>query len=358
LEPTAIAPVGVLRQGASSVEQKARSNAMRRAISVRSVVFFCAALAMALPVGRAGAEPYPVRPVRIVVPTSPGGGIDFLARLIGQRLADRLGQPFVVENRAGAGGSIATEHVAKAAPDGYTLELAFVGQLAMLPHVQKVAYNALNDFAGVSLLASSYHVLVVNPSVPARTAKELIALAKRRPGELNYASCDAWTPSHLVPELFKAATATDIVRIQYKGCGPATLGMLSGEAQVMFGSPTPVMPYVRANRLAALAVTSPARLPEAPEVPTLVEAGVSSIGDAQSWYALVAPAATPRDVIEGLHAEIVNIAAMPDYQASLAAQGLEPKSSTPDEFAAFLRRDYDKWGKVISPLEDSGALAR
>ena len=331
---------------------------MPRAISKPSLVPSGLALALVVLVGAARAEPYPVRPVRIVVPTSPGGGVDFLARLIGQRLADRLGQPFVVENRAGAGGSIATEHVAKAAPDGYTLELAFVGQLAMLPHVQKVEYNALNDFVGVSLLASSYHVLVVNPSVPARTATELIALAKRRPGELNYASCDAWSPSHLVPEIFKAATGTDILRIQYKGCGPATLGMLSGEAQIMFGSPTPVMPYVRANRLVALAVTSPARLPEAPEVPTLVEAGVSNIGDAQTWYALIAPAATPRDVIVGLHTEIVKIAAMPEYQAALEAQGLEPKSSTPEEFAAFLRLDYDKWGKVISPLKDSGALAR
>jgi tripartite-type tricarboxylate transporter receptor subunit TctC len=331
---------------------------MPRAISLGAALFSCVALGLALVVGRADAEPYPVRPVRIVVPTSPGGGIDFLARLIGQRLADRLGQPFVIENRAGAGGSIATELVAKSAPDGYTLELAFVGQLAMLPHVQKVAYNPLSDFVGVSLLASSYHVLVVNPSVPARTAKELIALAKRRPGELNYASCDAWTPSHLVPELFKAATATDIVRIQYKGCGPATLGMLSGEAQVMFGSPTPVMPYVQANRLVALAVTSPARLPEAPEVPTLVEAGVPSIGDAQSWYALVAPTATLRDVVERLHAEVIKIAAMADYQAALEAQGLEPKSSTPDAFSAFLRTDYEKWGKVISPLKDSGALDR
>jgi len=331
---------------------------MPQAISLGAVLISCVALVLALLVGTAGAEPYPVRPVRIVVPTSPGGGIDFLARLIGQRLADRLGQPFVIENRAGAGGSIATELVAKSAPDGYTLELAFVGQLAMLPHVQKVAYDPLSDFVGVSLLASSYHVLVVNPSVPARTARELIALAKRRPGELNYASCDAWTPSHLVPELFKAATAIDIVRIQYKGCGPATLGMLSGEAQVMFGSPTPVMPYVQASRLVALAVTSPARLPEAPEVPTLVEAGVPSIGDAQSWYALIAPTATPRDVVERLHAEVIKIAAMPDYQAALEAQGLEPKSSTPDAFSAFLRTDYEKWGKVISPLKDSGALDR
>lgn len=331
---------------------------MPSAIGRRAVAFSCAALALALLFGKAGAEPYPVRPVRIVVPTSPGGGIDFLARLIGQRLADQLGQPFVVENRAGAGGSIATEHVAKSAPDGYTLELAFVGQLAMLPHVQRVAYDPLNDFVGVSLLASSYHVLVVNPYLPARTAKELIALAKKRPGELNYASCDAWTPSHLVPELFKAATGTDIVRIQYKGCGPATLGMLSGEAQVMFGSPTPVMPYVQANRLIALAVTSPQRLPEAQQVPTLVEAGVPGVGDAPAWYALVAPAATPRDVIERLHAEVVKIAAMPDYQKALEAQALQFRSSTPDEFTAFLKSDYEKWGRVIGPLKDSGALAR
>lgn len=305
--------------------------------------------------GGAFADPYPTRPVRIVVPTSPGGGLDFVARLIGQRLGDRLGQPFVIENRPGAGGSIGAEHAAKAAPDGYTLLLAFVGQLAMLPHVQRVGYDPLKDFVGVTLLATSYHVLVVNPSVPARSVKELIALAKNRPGELNYASCDLWTPSHLVPELFKSVTGTDIVAIQYKGCGPATIGMLSGEAQVMFGSPTPVMPLVRTNRLVALAVTSPARLPDAPDVPTLVEAGVPGIEEAQSWYGLVAPAAAPREVIDRLQGESVKITALPAYRAALEGQGMEPESSTPEQFAAFLKSEYNKWGKVIGPLKAMGA---
>ena len=324
---------------------------------IRCGTAFLVALECALVVCGASAQPYPSRPVRIVVPTSPGGGNDFIARAVGQRLGERLGQQFIVDNRPGGGGSIGTGQAASATPDGYTLLLGFVGQLAMYPHVEKVTYDPLKDFTGVSLLASSYHVLAVHPSLPARSVKQLIALARSRPGELNYASGNIWTPTHLVPELFKSATGTNIVAIQYKGSGPAAIGVLSGEAQVIFGSVTAVMPHVRSKRLVALAVTSPARSPIAPEVPTLVELNVRGV-EAPTWYAIVAPAATPRDLIDRLHGEVVKVAALPDYRAALEKQAMEPQTATPEQFATFLRAEHDKWGKVISALKRQDTFSR
>jgi tripartite-type tricarboxylate transporter receptor subunit TctC len=313
--------------------------------SIGAATLCCMAVA-----GAVEAQTYPVKPVRIIVPTSPGGGNDFVARHVGQRLGDRLGQQFLVENRPGAGGTIGTALAAKSAPDGYTLLLGFVGQLAMSPHVEKAGYDPLKDFIGVSLLASSYHVLAIHPSLPVRSVKELIAFAKKRPGELNYASGNIWTPTHLVPELFKSATGTDILAIQYKGSGPAAVGVLTGEAQLIFASVTAVMPYVRGNRLIALAVTSPKRSPIAPEVPTLVELGVRGV-EAPSWYSIVAPTATPSDIVGKLNAEIVKLVSLPDYRAPLERQALEPTSDTPEQFAVFLRAEYDKWGKVIEALK-------
>lgn len=300
--------------------------------------------------GGAMAQQYPARPVRIIVPTSPGGGNDFMARTAGLKLGERLGQQFIVDNRPGAGGSIGTTLASKAAPDGYTLLLGFVGQLAMYPHVEKIDYDPFRDFVGVSLLASSYHVLAVHPSLPVRSVKQLIALAKSRPGELNYASGNPWTPTHLVPELFKSVTGTDIVAIQYKGSGTAAVGVLSGEAQVIFASVTAVLPHVRSKRLLALAVTSPQRSPIVPEVPTLAELGVRGV-EAPSWYSIAAPAATPKDIVGRLHGELVKITALPDYRGLLQKQALEPTTTTPEEFATFLRAEYDKWGKIIKSLK-------
>jgi len=300
--------------------------------------------------GRVEAQSYPVKPVRIIVPTSPGGGNDFVARHVGQRLSDRLGQQFIVDNRPGAGGTIGTALAAKAAPDGYTLLLGFVGQLAMSPHVEKVPYDTLKDFVGVSLLASSYHVLGVHPSLPVRSVKQLIALAKSRPGELNYAVGNIWTPTHLVPELFNSAAGVKIGAIFYKGSGPAAIGVLTGEAQVIFASVTALMPHVRSGRVVALAVTSPARSPIAPEVPTLEELGVRGVR-APSWYSLVAPAATPKEAVARLHGEIVGFASRPDYREPLERQALEPTTTTAEQFAAFLQAEYDKWGKVIKALK-------
>ena len=301
-------------------------------------------------VGSTLAQTYPVKAVRIVVPTSPGGGNDFVARHVGQRLGDRLGQQFIVDNRPGAGGAIGTALAAKAAPDGYTLLLGFVGQLAMTPHAEKVTYDPLKDFVGVSVIASSYHVLGVHPSLPVRSMKELIALAKARPGALDYAVGNMWTPTHLVPELFNSATGVKISHIFYKGSGPAAVGVLTGEAQVIFASVTALMPYVRGNRLVALAVTSPKRSPIAPEIPTLLELGVRGV-EAPSWYSIVAPAATPGEIVGRLHAEIAKFVSLPDYRAPLEKQALEPTSTTPEQFAVFLRAEYDKWGRVIAALK-------
>jgi tripartite-type tricarboxylate transporter receptor subunit TctC len=312
-----------------------------------------AVLGLAVAAGAAGAaaaQTYPAKPVRIVVPTSPGGGNDFVARAAGQRLGDRLGQQFIVDNRPGAGGSIGTTLVAKAPPDGYTLLLGFVGQLAMYPHVEKAEYDPRRDFVGVSLLASSYHVLAVHPSLPVRSVKELVALAKRRPGELNYAVGNIWTPTHLVPELFNSATGIRIASVFYKGSGPAAIGVLTGDAQVVFGSVTALMPHVRSRRLVALAVTSPARSPIAPEVPTLVELGVKGV-EAPSWYAIVAPAATPRAIVDKLHGELAAISREPDFEALFRKQALEPTSKTPEEFAVFLQAEYDKWGRIVKSIK-------
>src|SRR5688572_29436375 len=298
----------------------------------------------------AAAQAYPSKPVRIVVPTSPGGGNDYVARHVAQKLGERLGQQFIVENRAGAGGAIGTSFVAKAPPDGYTLLLGFVGQLAMLPHVEKAGYDPLKDFVGVSVLASSYHFLAVHPSLPVRSTKQLIALAKKRPGQLNYASGNIWTPTHLVPELFKQATGTDIVAIQYKGSGPAAIGVLSGEAQVIVAGTTAILSFLQNKRLIGLAVTSPKRTPNAPDIPTLVEQGIRGV-EAPSWYSIAAPAATPREVVAKLHGEIVKLAATPEYRTPLERAALEPTTTTPEQFAAFLQAEYDKWGKVIKALK-------
>jgi tripartite-type tricarboxylate transporter receptor subunit TctC len=307
-------------------------------------------IVLCLAAGDALAQAYPAKQIRLVVTGAPGGGSDFAARLAGEKLRERLGRPVVVDNRAGAGGAVAATFVAKAPPDGYTLLLGTVGPLAVTPHVEKVGYDPLKDFAGVSLLASSYHVLAVHPSLPVRSVKQLVALAKGRPGELNYASGGVLTPVHLAPELFKSLTATDIVPIHYKGTSPAAVAVLSGEAQMLFSSVTSVMPHVRANRLVALAVTSPARSPLAPEVPTFTELGLRGV-EAPSWYGIAAPAATPREAIDRLHGELAAIGTQPDFRAQLERQAMEPRISTPEQFAAFLQSEYDKWGRVVKGLK-------
>ena len=289
---------------------------------------------------------YPNRPIRFIVPFAPGGGTDFMARIVSQKLGERLGQQFVVENRAGAGGALGSNLVAKSAPDGYVLLLGQVSPLAINPHLEKVPYDPVRDFSAASLLASSYHVLVVHPSLPVQSVKGLIALAKTRPGEINYASSGSGTNLFLVAELFKATTNTSIVHIPYKGTAPAVTAILSGESQMMFGGITGVMQYVAANRLTALAVTSPKRSPLLPNVPTLIEAGLHGV-DVASWYALLAPAATPREILDRLSAEVAQLAANPDYRQQLERQAFEPLTTRPDQFAGFMKAELEKWARVI-----------
>ena len=316
----------------------------------RTALMSCAVFGLATPAGAAenfAAERFPSRPIRLLVPFAPGGGNDFLARLVGQKLGEQFGQQFVVDNRAGAGGIIATDLVAKAAPDGYTLLLGFIGPLAISPHFEKVPYDPARDFAAARMLASTYHVLVTHPSLQLRTVKDLIALAKAKPGALSFASAGHGSPPHLVGELLKATMDVNITHIPYKGAGPATIALLSGEAHMLFAAMTAVNQHVRANRLIALAVTSPTRSAVIPEVPTLAESGVHNV-EVGAWYALLAPAATPRAIIARLHTEMTKVAAMPDYLQQLEKQAFVPLAGGPESFPAFIKAELAKWGKVIN----------
>ena len=313
---------------------------------LRLKVMLLATASALMPVPATAQQGYPSKPIRLVVPFAPGGGNDFLARVVGQKLGERLGQQFIIDNRAGAGGILATELVAKSAPDGYTLLLGFIGPFAIIPHVEKIAYNPVRDFTAASLLASSYHVMVVHPSLPVRTVKELIALAKARPGEINYASSGSGGNLHLVGELFKTTAGVNLTHIAYKGTGPAAIAVVSGESQLLFSSITAAMPHIGPRRMVPLAVTSPNRSALLPEVPTLAESGFGKV-DVGSWYALVAPAATPRETIARLNAEIVKLTATPDYRQQLTRQAFEPLTSNPEQFPSFVQAELEKWGRII-----------
>jgi tripartite-type tricarboxylate transporter receptor subunit TctC len=241
----------------------------------------------------AHAQDFPTKPLRLIVPFAPGGGNDALARIVSAKLGAALGQQVIVENRAGANGAVGTEFVTKAAPDGYTLLLGFVGPLAVLPHMGKMGYEPLSQLAPVGMIANAYQVLAVHPSVPAKNVAELVALAKAQPGKLAYASGGAGTPLHLVPELFKLAAGVDLLNVPYKGSSPAALSVLAGDTQMIFGAMFSTLPQVKAGKLRALAVTSPKRLATAPDLPTLAEAGYPGV-EASSWYGILAPAGTTK----------------------------------------------------------------
>ena len=312
---------------------------MRIALLAIALLFLTGAVSSA-------AADFPARPVRLLVPFPPGGGNDLLARAFAVRLADLLDQQVVVDNRAGGGGIIATELAAKSQPDGYTMVLGFIGPMAISPHLSKVPYDPARDFASLDVLASSYHILVVNPAVGARSVKEFIALAKSRPGQLNYASSGNGTNLHLASELFKMVVGVNLVHIPYKGAGPAASAVLAGEAHLLFGSITSSMPFVRANRLVAIAVTSPERSALAPDVPTLVESGVKGV-DVPSWYTLLVPAATSQAALGRLRAEMRRIEADPDFRRQIGVQAISARPLKSGEWPAFIRAELDKWGKVV-----------
>jgi tripartite-type tricarboxylate transporter receptor subunit TctC len=307
---------------------------------------FIAALLLLGAAGLSHAQDYPARPVRFIVATVPGGGTDAIARILGSKLTELLGQQFVVDNRGGAGGIIGTDLVARAPPDGYTLLMGFIASLAMNPALRRTPYDTLKDFAPVSLVADAQYVLTIHPSIPPRTVKDLVAYAKANPGRINYASAGSGTPVHLAAELFKSVAGVNLVHVPYKGGGPAAAAVLRGEAQLIFGSVTATMPQIKAGRLIALAVTGPGRLPSAPEYPTIAELGYPGF-EVTSWYGVLAPARTPAGVITRLNAAVVKAVRAPEVRQQMARQGLEPIGGTPAEFAAHLKREVARWARVV-----------
>ncbi|WP_050837340.1 tripartite tricarboxylate transporter substrate binding protein, partial [Bordetella pertussis] len=305
------------------------------------------ALGAALAAPAAVAAPFPDRPVRLVVPYPPGGGADIFARTLSEPLAAQLGQPVIVENRPGANGIIGTDAVARAAPDGYTILLGNSGPNAINQAIYPdLPYDAVDSFEEVSLIGYTTHVLVVHPGVQARSVTELIALARRSPGQLNFASTGQGGTPHLAGELFKLMTGTDMVHVPYKGASPSNADVIAGQVQLTFNTLPPLMTSIRAGKVRALAVTGKQRSQLLPEVPTIDEAGVAGY-DVQTWYGIHAPAGTPAAVVDRLNQALVAVLSNAQVRAALVGQGYEVATSTPGEFSRMVRDDVAKWRKVV-----------
>ncbi len=293
------------------------------------------------------AQPYPNRPLRIVVPFPPGGGTDIGTRIVAQKLQEAWGQAVVVENKPGAAGIVGTEFTAKAAPDGYTFMMGNIGTHAInVSLYKKLAYDPVKDFAPVSMVADLPLLLLVHPSVPANSVKELIALARSQPGKLNFSSSGAGGSMHVAAELFKGMAGVDMVHIPYKGGAPAVADLLSGQVALSFATVLETIQHVKGGKVRALAVTNDKRSVALPELPTIAEAGLPGY-QSISWLALFAPAGTPRDIVNRLSAETVRILKLPDVKERLLAQGAEPIGSTPEQLSAILAADIAKYAKVI-----------
>lgn len=311
------------------------------------LILGAAACTLALMTPIAHAQTYPVKPIRFIVPFPPGGGNDTIARQIGQRLASTLGQQVPVDNRPGAGGAIGAELAAKAPADGYTMFLAGVATHGINPNLRsRLPYDPLKDFNAVSLIASAPLLVVVHPSLPVKSVKELTALARSRPGQINYASNGAGGSSHLAVEMFRMMTDTNLVHIPYKGLSPALQELLSGEVQLMFSSAVAMLPQVKAGRLRAIAMTGAKRSPAIPDIPTVAEAGVPGY-ETGSWYGVVVPAGTPKAAIDTLSREISSFVRAPETVARMNSEAVIPVGSTPDEFTAHIKRELARWAKVV-----------
>ncbi len=303
------------------------------------------ALAAALDV-MAQAEIYPARPVRLVSPFPPGGSVDIVARLVGAKLAESLGQQIIVDNRSGASGIVGTEVVARATPDGYTLLINTLPLVTNAFLLSRVPYDVLNDFAPISLLSSSPSVLAVHPSVPARSVRELLQLAKSRPGALNYGGSGVGTNPHIAGELLNLLGNVNIVAVQFKGGGPSLVATVSGEIGVAISNISEVQPLVESNRLRPLGVTSLKRSVALPDVPTIAEAGVPGY-EFVTWHGMLAPKATPRANVVLLSDAIRQVMRAPEFARAYEQRGFDIIASSPEEFAAYLKKEVDKWGKVI-----------
>ena len=306
--------------------------------------FFAGVLLIAAP--GAGAQPFPAKAVRIVVPFPAGGPSDYAARVVSQRLQEFIGQPVVVDNRPGAAGTLGAELVAKAPPDGYTLLIANVGMLSVAQFVQKLPYDPQRDFAPITNLIGGPSWLLVHPSVPARSVKELIELAKARPGQLTYGSAGTAQVSHLNGELFKVLAGVDLLHVPYKGTGPIIPELLGGQISMSFSTAIENLQFVRAGRVRALAITSLKRSPVVPEVPTVDESGLKGF-EVLNWNGIVAPAGTPREIVARLNRDIVRATQQPDVRERVGAQGNLVIGDSPEEFAAYIRLEADKWSAVV-----------
>jgi tripartite-type tricarboxylate transporter receptor subunit TctC len=295
----------------------------------------------------AHAQPWPAKPIRFIIAQPPGGQNDVQARIIGLKLTEMWGQPVVFDNRPGAGGAIGFEVAAQAPNDGYTLAMGSISTLAVIPSMpRKPRYEPLTDFAPVTLVSTSPYVVTLHPSVPARTLKELVALAKARPGALSYASSGTATGIHLTTELFKMVAGIDMLHVPYKGGAPATTDLMGGQVSVMFNNVITAVPHVKSGKLRALAVTTARRSAALPEIPAVAEAGYAG-AESSSWQGIVTRAGAGTAVVNRMHADLVKVLAIPDVRNAIVNQGNDIAASTPQEFAAYIRAEMDKWTKVI-----------
>ncbi len=310
----------------------------------RTIALLFALLVVAGPVA---AQQYPAKPIRMIIGFPPGGGTDIIGRIVGQRLSETLGQQILPDNRGGASGQIAAELTAKAPPDGYTVMMAHIAAISILPSlISKLPYDPQKDFAAISLVAIGPNLLVVHPSVPARSVKELVALAKARPGQLHYASPGAGTVQHLSGELFKLQARVDMLHVPYKGSGQSIVDLIAGHVHLDFDSVPPVLPHVRSGRLRALAVTSEKRFSILPDIPTVNEGGVPGF-DMSTWWGLVAPAAVSKDIIARLQIETVKLLRQPDVKEKIAFAGADTVGNTADQFGAFIRSETAKYARIV-----------
>ena len=293
------------------------------------------------------AQTYPSKPVRLVVPFPAGGPTDIVGRTIGQKMSESLGQPVVIDNRAGVGGVIGSENVAKSPADGYTLLLGTIGGLAVAMSLYpNRGYDTLRDFAPVTQAVTVTNILVVHPALPVRSVKELLALARARPGALNYASSGSGTVTHLAGELFKTLGHVNIVHVPFKGGAPALTALMSGEVQMSYENSLIVVPHIKSGKLRALAVTGSQRSKLMPELPTIAEGGLPGYA-ASGWYGFVVPAATPKEIVARLNTDITHILRMPDVVERLSGQGAEPVGGTPEQYSAFIKSEIDKWTRLV-----------
>jgi tripartite-type tricarboxylate transporter receptor subunit TctC len=314
------------------------------------IAVFLAASSVAL----AQTQPYPSKPIRFVVPYPAGGPLDTVARLLGQKVAESTKQPVIVDNKPGAGGNIGADAVAKSAPDGYTILMGAVATHAINPTLYaSMPYDASRDFIAVTQVASTPNVLVVNPSVPASSVREFIAYAKANPGKLNFGSGSTGSAGHLAGELFKTMAGVDMTHVPYKGAAPAMNDLIGGQIQLMFDNLASSLAQVKAGRIKALAVTTAKRSALAPDLPTISESGLPGF-DISTWFGIFVPAGTPRDTVDRLHAEFTRALASADIREKMLALGAEPAGSKPEEFAAYIRAEADKYARVIRA---SGAKA-